>query len=950
MNMTLLKKNCMGTIGILLLLIFTLMYCDDPTAVLQVYNLTIQVNGTGTTNPTGTIEVNNGKAQSINALFDEGYNFAGWEVISGEGVEFGDETSENTTVTLTRGDATIQANIAPDECLLLITAGTGGTTDPAPDVAFPVSFGVPVDIEAIPDTNYAFSSWSVTAGTCSFGAANDPTTTVTVSSATATIHASFTQDAVNLTITTSGNGTTDPTGTTLVAANSQIPIEAIPDSGWIFDSWEVTAGSGCSFGNSTEASTYVILTGGAATIQANFLDNTAPSEYSVEINQPYIDDSTYTTLSFTYSGAEIGTTYHYSIDDPGNGATVPVTGSGSVTQASATVSGINVSSLDDSTLTLTFYLSDSAGNNGSNEFDTVYKDVTDVSILSVTHGGADDYYRDGETFTINIDMGEIGLTVTADLSVLDSAFSSAQTLTDDNDNTYSFTTAAMNSVTMAEDAGITIYVEATDSIHTASRNYLSLTLDKTDPSGSFVVNNGHNYTPSGSVTINSSVTDDYTLQMRFGDTLIDVNSASWEDYASSRPDPWPLPGGAGLKTIYGQFRDEAENIITRTDTITVIEKLTAFDGAASDNFGYSIAASSDGSTIVVGANMGDGPAADTGAVYVYYDTDWGEEQKLSTGDGAADDRYGYSVDVSADGSVIVIGAYQDDDNGDASGSVYVCYGAFWATVVKLTASDGVAGDNFGYSVAISGDGNTVVVGASGDDDNGTSSGSVYVYNGTNWGTETKLTTSDGAAGDLLGRCVAVSSNGSIVVSGASYDDDNGTSSGSVYAFSGSSWGTQTKLTASDGAASDQLGCSVAISADGSTIVAGAYYDDDNGSSSGSAYAFSGSSWGTQTKLTASDGAASDYFGRSASVSSNGSTICIGADRDNDYGTYSGSAYVYSGSSWSTETKVTPYDGAGADYFGFSVAISSDGSTLAVGAYGDDDLGATAGSAYAIPLE
>jgi hypothetical protein len=198
--------------------------------------------------------------------------------------------------------------------------------------------------------------------------------------------------------------------------------------------------------------------------------------------------------------------------------------------------------------------------------------------------------------------------------------------------------------------------------------------------------------------------------------------------------------------------------------------------------------------------------------------------------------------------------------------------------------------------------------------------------------------------------VAVSNTGSTIVVGAQMDDDNGTSSGSIYIYSGTNWGIETKRNPSDGAASDYFGCSVAISSDASTIIAGAYGDDDNGATSGSAYVFNGSSWATQSKFTASDGAASDNFGRSVSVSSDGSIVTVGTPNDDDNGTNSGAAYVFSGSGWSTETKITPYDGAGGDYFGYGHAISSDGSTVAVGAYGDDDLGATAGSAYAIPLE
>jgi hypothetical protein len=179
---------------------------------------------------------------------------------------------------------------------------------------------------------------------------------------------------------------------------------------------------------------------------------------------------------------------------------------------------------------------------------------------------------------------------------------------------------------------------------------------------------------------------------------------------------------------------------------------------------------------------------------------------------------------------------------------------------KLLASDVTARDNFGYSVAVSGD--TAVVGAYGDGDNGSESGSAYVfrYDGSDWVEEAKLTASDGAAGDHFGFSVAVS--GGTAVVGAGRDDDSGSSSGSAYVFryEGSDWVEEAKLTASDGAAFDWFGVLVAVSGD--TAVVGAFGDDDSGSNSGSAYVFryDGSDWVEEAKLTASDAAPSPSFG------------------------------------------------------------------------------------------
>ncbi|MCB9421610.1 MAG: FG-GAP repeat protein [Ardenticatenaceae bacterium] len=388
-------------------------------------------------------------------------------------------------------------------------------------------------------------------------------------------------------------------------------------------------------------------------------------------------------------------------------------------------------------------------------------------------------------------------------------------------------------------------------------------------------------------------------------------------------------------------------------------KLTASDGAAFDYF-YTVAVSED--TVVVGAYGDDDNGADSGAAYVYSrnGTIWIQQAKLTASDGAADDWFGRAVAVSGD--TVVVGAVGDDDNGSSSGSAYIFVKPVggWndmTETAKITAADGATGDNFGLSVAVSSD--TVVVGAYLDDDNGVDSGSAYVFIKPvgGWSTMTqtaKLTSADGAAGDEFGRdSIAIS--GDTVVVGAIGDDDNGSESGSAYVFvkplSGWSNMTQTaKLTADDGAPEDFLGRAVSVSDD--TVVVGAYGDDDNGAGSGSAYVFvkpvgGWSNMAQTAKLTADDGAAGDEFGRYA-VGINGNTVVVGSYRDDDNGSDSGSAYVFikpvSGWSNMTQTvKLTAADGAASDSFGTSVAISGD--TIVVGSFGDSDNGPLSGSAY-----
>ncbi len=320
-----------------------------------------------------------------------------------------------------------------------------------------------------------------------------------------------------------------------------------------------------------------------------------------------------------------------------------------------------------------------------------------------------------------------------------------------------------------------------------------------------------------------------------------------------------------------------------------------------------------------------------------------QEAKLNRTDGAAGDWFGYSVALAGD--TALVGAHGDDDDGSASGSAYVFVrsGTVWALQAKLTAADAAADDNFGYSVALAGD--TAVVGAYLDDDAGSDSGSAYVFarSGTSWAQQAKLTAADAAADDRFG--VSVSTSGDTAVVGAYWDDDAGSDSGSAYVFarSGTNWTQQAKLTAADAAAGDSFGVSVSLS--GETAVVGAVFDDDAGASSGSAYVFvrSGTNWTQQAKLTAADAAAGDSFGYSVSLA--GDSAVVGAYWDDDTALNSGSAYVFvrSGTSWTQQAKLNAADAATDDRFGISVSLSGD--SALVGAFMDDDGGEVSGSAY-----
>jgi hypothetical protein len=338
-----------------------------------------------------------------------------------------------------------------------------------------------------------------------------------------------------------------------------------------------------------------------------------------------------------------------------------------------------------------------------------------------------------------------------------------------------------------------------------------------------------------------------------------------------------------------------------------------------------------------------------------------ETAQLTASDGAADDLFGAAVAISAD--TILVGAYYNTvgaSTNQGSAYVFVKPSAGWASMTEtaeLTASDGAAFDYFGAAVAISDD--TVVVGAYNHTvgANLSRQGSAYVFVKPQGGwanmTETaQLTGSDSAAFDQFGAAVAISED--TVVVGA---DDHNPYQGAAYVFvkPDGGWTSMTEtaqLTASDGGAFDFFGFSVAISAD--TVVVGADYHNVGANvSQGAGYVFvkPSAGWTNMTEtaeLTASDGAAFDFFGTAVAIS--GDTVVVGAHHPGSVNAHSGSAYVFvkGAAAWASMTEtveltasaITPFD----DGFGTAVAISGD--MVVVGAaYHPLGANSAQGSAY-----
>jgi len=350
-----------------------------------------------------------------------------------------------------------------------------------------------------------------------------------------------------------------------------------------------------------------------------------------------------------------------------------------------------------------------------------------------------------------------------------------------------------------------------------------------------------------------------------------------------------------------------------------------------DFFGCSVAVS--GSTVVVGATGGSTGATIGGLAYVFDAVSGSLLQTLSNPTPADSDYFGDCVAVS--GTTVVVGASGDDTGATDAGSAYVFDAVSGDLLRTLSSPSSAAYDFFGRSVAVSG--NTVVVGAQGDDTGATGAGAAYVFDAASGNLRWTLQNPSPTAYDLFGCSVAVS--GSTVVVGAYQDDLGATNAGAAYVFDAASGSLLRTLVNPTPAADGYFGYSVAVS--GSTVVVGAYGDDTGASDAGAAYVFDAASGNLLRTLDNPTPAASDWFGWSVAVS--GSTVVVGAYQDDAGATDAGSAHVFdavSGTLLRTLSNPTPAVG---DYFGYSLAVS--GSTVVVGAYSDDTGASNAGSAY-----
>jgi hypothetical protein len=433
-----------------------------------------------------------------------------------------------------------------------------------------------------------------------------------------------------------------------------------------------------------------------------------------------------------------------------------------------------------------------------------------------------------------------------------------------------------------------------------------------------------------------------------------------------------------------------------------------------DNFGLAVALSGDGNTLAVGALGEDSSstgidstpnelASAAGAVYVYTRTvsGWSQQAYVKALNSGTNDNFGFSVALNGNGNTLAVGALGEasstigidstpNELASFAGAAYVFVrsAGTWSQQAYVKASNTGAGDQFGASVALSSDGNTLAVGApeeasssigidSSPNELAASAGAAYVFKrtGSAWSQQAYVKASNAGANDRFGRPVALSSDGNTLAIGASGEasstfgidstpNELAAFAGAAYVFTrtGSAWTQQAYVKASNTGAGDGFGASIGLSGDSNTLAVGAPGEASSTTGidsapnelapfAGAVYVFirSGSTWSQQSYLKASNTGAGDGFGigESLALSSDGNTLAVGAigeassttgigSTSNNSASSAGAAYVFvrSAGTWSQKAYVKASNTGANDRFGDRVALSSDGNTLAVGADGE----------------
>ncbi len=369
---------------------------------------------------------------------------------------------------------------------------------------------------------------------------------------------------------------------------------------------------------------------------------------------------------------------------------------------------------------------------------------------------------------------------------------------------------------------------------------------------------------------------------------------------------------------------------------------------AFDRSGWSVSLSDDGNRLAIGSPFNAANGAGSGHVKVFQniDNNWTQIGNNITGE-AADDRSGSSVFLSADGTVLAIGAPRNDGNGNNAGHVRVYKSILdnWTQVGNDI--DGEAASNFfGDSISLSSDGNILAVGAPLNNGNGTASGHVRVFQNIddNW-IQIGNNINGEAAGDLSGNSISLSSDGNILAIGARGNDGNGSNSGHVRVFKNinNNW-IQIGNDIDGEAINDFSGWSVTLSENGNFVAVGAIGNDENGEDSGHVKVYENldETW-TQIGNNINGEDAGDSSGGQVFLSGDGTILAIGAAGNDGNGQDSGHVRVFQYNFGSWNQIGNDIDGEAAnDFSGESISLSKDGGKIAIGASSNTGNGSFSG--------
>lgn len=514
--------------------------------------------------------------------------------------------------------------------------------------------------------------------------------------------------------------------------------------------------------------------------------------------------------------------------------------------------------------------------------------------------------------------------------------------------------------------------------------------------------------PSSMAPLFTPAQTTYAASVPYANTLVTVTAATQAAGATVLIDGQAtttrmIPLSAPTRPVTVTVRFDASQRSTQYSVTVARARRTVQQGALKqpmpamgDALGAAVAMSRDGNTLVVGAPGDDGAASNGGAAFVFLRIagTWSLAQTLHASNAGDEDAFGAAVGVSADGAVIAVGAPKEDSDGTSamndaaanSGAVYVfrANAGTWAEEAMLKPLVVGAGDGFGTSVAVSGDGAVVAGGGPDEDstatgidgdaanDGAAASGAAWVFaHGASWAQQAYVKASNTGAGDRFGNSIALNDDGSALAVGATGEasagttvdglpaDDSAANAGAVYVFrKATAWAQEARLKAGNSGMGDVLGASVALSGDGQVVVAGAWGedsgrvgingpDDNTADLAGAAYVFSrsGGTWAQDALLKASNADAGDRFGQSVSVSRDGLSVLVGAsaeagsapgldgDQSQNNLLAAGAAYLFGKTTagWVQEVYVKASNPGTADGFGGAVSMAGDGVSFACGA-------------------